>query len=41
MGGTKIRAVLDEAERFLEILTDPGSSYAVCEICMGPAGVVR
>ena len=40
-GGRRIAAVLAEAEQFLEMLNDPGDSYAVCELCMGPSGLVR
>ena len=40
-GGRRIAAVLAEAEQFLEMLNDPGDSYAVCELCMGPSGLIR
>ena len=33
LGRSRLLAVLAEAERFLEILNDPGDSYAICEIC--------
>jgi len=39
--GSRIRAVLSDAEQVLDMLNDPGNSYAVCEVCMGPVGLVR
>ena len=40
-GGSRIFAVLNEAEKLLEVLNDPAASYAICETCMGPAGSLR
>jgi protease-4 len=41
LGGSRIASALAEAERFLEMLNDPGNSYAVCELCMGPSELIR
>jgi len=41
LGGTGLFNLLEEAEEFLETLNDPGRSYAICELCLGPASVVR
>lgn len=40
-GGTRIQAILNEAEGFVEMLNDPGDAYAICEACLGPGGLVR
>ena len=41
LGRSRIASVLAEAEQFLEMLNDPGDSYAVCELCLGPSGLIR
>ncbi len=41
LGRSSIAQVLAEAEQFLEMLNDPADSYAICEICLGPSGLVR
>ncbi|TNF89090.1 MAG: signal peptide peptidase SppA, partial [Gammaproteobacteria bacterium] len=41
LGRSRIAAVVAEAEQFLEMLNDPGDSYAVCELCLGPSGLIR
>ena len=41
LGRSRLASVFAEAEQFLKMLNDPGDSYAICEICLGPAGLVR
>ncbi len=41
VAGSRILAVLEGAQRLLQTLNDPADSYAICELCLGPAGIVR
>lgn len=41
LGRSRLASVFAEAEQFLKMLNDPGDSYAICEICLGPAVLDR